>query len=99
MARAKEDMIIMHPLSRVGEIHYAVDDDPRAAYFRQVKNGMYVRIALLADRLSITDPPAANKIGDQPSPIHDKRHLLTMPNGTCCHPWLIYNASFYTNLF
>jgi aspartate carbamoyltransferase catalytic subunit len=32
----------------VGEIHYAVDDDPRAAYFRQVRNGMYIRMALLA---------------------------------------------------
>ncbi len=48
MQRAKEEMIIMHPLPRVGEIHYAVDDDPRAAYFRQVQNGMYVRMALLA---------------------------------------------------
>jgi carbamoyl-phosphate synthase/aspartate carbamoyltransferase/dihydroorotase/carbamoyl-phosphate synthase/aspartate carbamoyltransferase len=48
MGSAKEDMIIMHPLPRVGEIHYAVDDDPRAAYFRQVQNGMYVRMALLA---------------------------------------------------
>ena len=48
MERAKEDMIIMHPLPRVGEIHYAVDDDPRAAYFRQVQNGMYIRMALLA---------------------------------------------------
>ncbi|GAB4263389.1 MAG: aspartate carbamoyltransferase [Candidatus Promineifilaceae bacterium] len=48
MAKAKEKMIVMHPLPRVGEIHYAVDDDPRAAYFRQVKNGMYIRMALLA---------------------------------------------------
>jgi aspartate carbamoyltransferase catalytic subunit len=48
MTRAKQKMIIMHPLPRVGEIHYRVDDDPRAAYFRQVKNGMYVRMALLA---------------------------------------------------
>ncbi len=48
LGRAKEDMIIMHPLPRVGEIHYAVDDDPRAAYFRQVQNGMYIRMALLA---------------------------------------------------
>ncbi len=46
--RAKEKMIIMHPLPRVGEIHYAIDNDPRAAYFRQVKNGMYIRMALLA---------------------------------------------------
>ncbi|MGH2536327.1 MAG: aspartate carbamoyltransferase [Candidatus Promineifilaceae bacterium] len=48
MARAKRQMVVMHPLPRVGEIHYAVDDDPRAAYFRQVRNGMYIRMALLA---------------------------------------------------
>ncbi len=48
MARAKEKMVVMHPLPRVGEIHYAVDKDPRAAYFREVKNGMYTRMALLA---------------------------------------------------
>lgn len=48
MARAKEKMIVMHPLPRVGEISYAVDDDPRAAYFRQMVNGMYIRMALLA---------------------------------------------------
>ncbi len=35
-------------VTRVGEIHYAVDTDPRAAYFRQVKNGMYIRMDLLA---------------------------------------------------
>lgn len=43
----KTDAIIMHPLPRVGEITYEVDSDPRAAYFRQMKNGMYVRMALL----------------------------------------------------
>ncbi len=48
MAQAKEKMVVMHPLPRVGEIHYAVDNDPRAAYFRQVRNGMYIRMALLA---------------------------------------------------
>lgn len=48
MTKAKEKMVVMHPLPRVGEIHYAFDDDPRAAYFRQVKNGMYIRMALLA---------------------------------------------------
>lgn len=48
MQRAKPKMIVMHPLPRVGEIHYAVDSDPRAAYFRQVRNGMYIRMALLA---------------------------------------------------
>lgn len=48
MARAKTPMALMHPLPRVGEIHYDVDDDPRAAYFRQMANGMYIRMALLA---------------------------------------------------
>jgi len=48
MGRAKERMALMHPLPRVGEIHYDVDDDPRAAYFRQMENGMYIRMALLA---------------------------------------------------
>jgi carbamoyl-phosphate synthase/aspartate carbamoyltransferase/dihydroorotase/carbamoyl-phosphate synthase/aspartate carbamoyltransferase len=48
MEKAKDKMVVMHPLPRVGEIHYAIDDDPRAAYFRQVKNGMYIRMALLA---------------------------------------------------
>lgn len=48
MEKAKEKMVVMHPLPRVGEIHNSVDTDPRAAYFRQVKNGMYVRMALLA---------------------------------------------------
>jgi aspartate carbamoyltransferase catalytic subunit len=48
MEKAKEKMVVMHPLPRVGEIHYAVDDDPRAAYFRQVQNGMFIRMALLA---------------------------------------------------
>jgi aspartate carbamoyltransferase catalytic subunit len=45
---AKKNMIIMHPLPRVGEISMEVDDDPRAAYFRQMEYGVYVRMALLA---------------------------------------------------
>ncbi len=48
MKMAKEKMVVMHPLPRVGEISEAVDSDPRAAYFRQVQNGMYIRMALLA---------------------------------------------------
>ena len=48
MAHAKEEMIVMHPLPRVGEISMDVDDDPRAAYFRQMEYGLYVRMALLA---------------------------------------------------
>ena len=52
MAEAKEKMVVMHPLPRVGEIHYAVDNDPRAAYFRQMKYGLHVRMALLAEMLA-----------------------------------------------
>ncbi len=48
MMQAKERMIVMHPLPRVGEIDPAIDDDPRAAYFRQMEYGLYVRMALLA---------------------------------------------------
>jgi aspartate carbamoyltransferase catalytic subunit len=48
MKQAKEKMILMHPLPRVGEISIEVDDDPRAAYFRQMEYGLYVRMALLA---------------------------------------------------
>ena len=48
MKAAKERMIVMHPLPRVGEISPEFDDDPRAAYFRQMEYGLYVRMALLA---------------------------------------------------
>jgi len=48
MKAAKQDMIVMHPLPRVGEISPDFDDDPRAAYFRQMEYGLYVRMALLA---------------------------------------------------
>jgi aspartate carbamoyltransferase catalytic subunit len=48
MEQAKKKMVVMHPLPRVGEISYHVDSDPRAAYFRQMENGMYIRMALLA---------------------------------------------------
>jgi len=48
MKAAKQEMIVMHPLPRVGEISVDFDDDPRAAYFRQMEYGLYVRMALLA---------------------------------------------------
>ncbi|MFN8386411.1 MAG: aspartate carbamoyltransferase [Anaerolineales bacterium] len=48
MKAAKQKMIVMHPLPRVGEISTDFDDDPRAAYFRQMEYGLYVRMALLA---------------------------------------------------
>lgn len=49
LARAKPDMMILHPLPRVDEIALDVDDDPRALYFEQARCGMYARMALLMD--------------------------------------------------
>ena len=53
MKLAKEDMIVMHPLPRVNEISVDVDDDPRAAYFRQAKFGRFVRMALILKMLEV----------------------------------------------
>ena len=53
MKLAKEDMIVMHPLPRVNEISVEVDKDPRAAYFRQVQYGVYVRMALILTLLEV----------------------------------------------
>ena len=50
---AKEDLMILHPLPRVNEIAVEVDDDPRALYFEQAKNGMFVRMALIMKLLGI----------------------------------------------
>ncbi|MDR1127681.1 MAG: aspartate carbamoyltransferase [Treponema sp.] len=54
MALAKNDLIVLHPLPRVNEIAVEVDGDPRAAYFKQAKYGMFVRMALLASVLGIS---------------------------------------------
>ena len=48
MKQSPADMMVLHPLPRVDEITTEVDRDPRAAYFRQMENGMFVRMALLA---------------------------------------------------
>ncbi len=53
LAAAKQKMIVMHPLPRVDEIHPSVDSDPRAAYIRQMENGVFVRQALLLEVLGL----------------------------------------------
>ena len=53
MKEAKSDMCVLHPLPRVNEISVEIDDDPRAAYFRQVQYGVYVRMALILTLLDI----------------------------------------------
>ena len=55
MKLAKEKMAVLHPLPRVNEITLPVDNDPRAAYFEQVQNGVYVRMALIMTLLGLAD--------------------------------------------
>ena len=55
MELAKDDMIVLHPLPRVNEIAVEVDNDPRAAYFKQVQYGVYIRMALIMKLLEVND--------------------------------------------
>ncbi len=83
---AKKDLIVMHPLPRVDEIHTAVDADPRAVYFEQAKLGMYIRMALLTELLGCkphADIPAFTSF---PAPHEDAPHedtTLCCPNANC----------------
>ncbi len=74
MMRAKKDMIVLHPLPRVDEISMDVDSDPRAAYYRQAKFGMYVRMALIITML---------KEKDNRQPLLEGR---TYPTVKCSNP-------------
>ena len=56
MALAKDDMYVLHPLPRVNEISTEVDNDPRAAYFKQAQYGVYVRMALIMTLLEVEKP-------------------------------------------
>ena len=54
LSHAKDNMRILHPLPRVNEIDYAIDDDPHAYYFQQARNGLFARQALICDALGIS---------------------------------------------
>ena len=62
LQQAKPDMPVLHPLPRVDEISLDVDNDPRAAYFDQVQNGKYIRMALIMSLLGIPDPATGETI-------------------------------------
>lgn len=62
LSKAKETMPVLHPLPRISEIAPDVDDDPRAAYFDQVQNGVYVRMALIMALLGIPDPQTGEEV-------------------------------------
>ena len=87
LERAKEDMLVMHPLPRVDEIAVDVDDDPRAVYFEQARYGMFARMALL-EHLAIQPRLERTRAGGdrdqarvpQP-PLHHPDRALSAPPG------------------
>lgn len=82
MALAKKKMAVLHPLPRVNEILTEVDADPRAAYFRQVENGKFVREALIVKLLEWKDDPA-HGMPQQDDPIYDETLRCTNPKCIC----------------
>ena len=78
MAAAKPTMRVLHPLPRVNEISVKVDDDPRAAYFRQALNGKYMRMALI---LKLLKEAEEGRQMDLPEAVEDSR--LTCDNPRC----------------
>ena len=62
LQKAPQDMPVLHPLPRIDEIKKDVDDDPRAAYFDQVHNGVYIRMAIILALLDIPDPVTGKKM-------------------------------------
>lgn len=65
MKLAKKNMAVLHPLPRVDEITPEVDDDPRAAYFDQIKSGLHVRMALIMALLHLKDPKTGKYVLDE----------------------------------
>lgn len=83
MKKAKSDLVVLHPLPRVDEIEIDIDNDPRAAYFRQAANGMYARMALiltiLENNLKVSEAPIkenAELICHNPRCITKQEHYL-----------------------
>lgn len=72
MRAAKPDMVVLHPLPRVNEIAREVDDDPRAAYFRQARNGMFIRMALILGLLE-------HDYEEQHTHLHPTAHACQNP--------------------
>lgn len=80
LSSAKKKMAVLHPLPRVNEIKPEVDSDPRAAYFRQVENGKFVRMALMHSLLKWKDDPT-HTMPEHPEYYEDK--TLRCSNSKC----------------
>ena len=72
MEAAKQTMAVLHPLPRVNEISVKVDDDPRAAYFRQTLNGKYMRMALILKLLEEAKQNPLKEAIDTDGWVYDK---------------------------
>ena len=81
MSAAKETMAVLHPLPRVNEISVKVDDDPRAAYFRQTLNGKYMRMALILKLLEEAKQNPLREAIDTDGWVYDK--VCTNPKCIC----------------
>ena len=73
LATAKSDLIVLHPLPRVNEISVAVDKDPRACYFKQARNGKFMRMALIL--LLLSEKSLQTDMPELPAPSTEH----------CCH--------------
>ena len=82
MQAAKKDLIVLHPLPRVDEIEVALDDDPRAMYFKQARYGMYARMALIITMLNLDTHTTL---------LHGK----TYPGAVCKNPNCITHTEAY----
>ncbi len=91
MSMAKEKMAVLHPLPRVNEILPEVDSDPRAAYFRQVENGKFVRMALICKLLEWKNDPAHG--------MPAREDVFTDPSLHCDNKKCICNNEHITPLF
>jgi aspartate carbamoyltransferase catalytic subunit len=87
MSKAKKQMVLLHPLPRVDEIAYELDDDPRSFYFRQSAYGVRVRMAIIAVALDVLKIPTT--VGSAPLP-----RLVTVKK-KCVNPRCISNHDLY----
>jgi aspartate carbamoyltransferase catalytic subunit len=91
LSRARPDTLVMHPLPRVDELHYDIDSDPRAAYFRQAAYGVPIRMALLAAILGVRDVKVARDAAPERRP---GKHV-TVPDVTCPNPRCVTTQERY----
>jgi len=89
LANARADALIMHPLPRVDELDYAVDNDSRAAYFRQASYGVPVRMALAAALLGRASVNAARAGSDQARPVASDGHVCKNPHCVMRSEWYL----------